>query len=309
MNPPSGPRPGGYVGRFAPSPTGDLHLGSLYTATGAYLDARSHQGRFLLRIDDLDRPRERPGAADRILRTLEAFGFEWDGPVVQQSARAAAHGRALAALRALERLYPCDCTRRERALGVGAYPGTCRHRREPIRGPHALRVRVDPIEIDIDDRIQGRWRRNLAATGDFIVQRRDGIVAYPLAVVVDDAALGVTDVVRGADLLDSTPAQRFLQTLLSLPTPRYAHLPVLTEPDGAKLAKSRRSVPLDARIAGPQLATVFDLLGLAPPAGLARARIEELWAWGVAHWNAQQVPRRPNLPLPAPTAAPLGPAG
>ena len=275
-------------------------MGSLYTAAAAYLDARSHGGRCHLRIDDLDRPRERPGASGRILRTLDAFGFEWDGPIVHQSARTAAHHGALEVLRALGRLYACDCSRRERASGDSVYPGTCRRRRDPIQGPHALRVRVDPVDLAIDDRIQGPFHRNLAATGDFIVRRRDGIVAYPLAVVVDDAALGVTDVVRGADLLDSTPAQRFLQTLLSLPTPRYAHLPVLTEPDGTKLAKSRRSVPLDDRIAGHQLAAVFDWLGLDPPAELARARVAELWAWGIAHWDAKRVPRRSNLPLPAP---------
>ena len=277
-----------------------MHLGSLYTATGAYLDARAHRGLFRVRIDDLDRPRERPGAADRILRTLDAFGFEWDGPILRQSARSDAHERALATLRTLERLYACDCSRRERALGDGAYPGTCRSRRDPIRRPHALRVRVDPVDVGIDDRIQGSFRRNLAATGDFIVRRRDGIVAYPLAVVVDDAVIGVTDVVRGADLLDSTPAQRFLQDLLSLPPPRYAHLPVLTEADGGKLAKSRRSVPLDDRSAGRQLAAVYDWLGLGPPTELADAHVAEIWTWGIAHWDARRVPRRPSLALPTP---------
>ena len=236
------------------------------------------------------------------MRTLAAFGFEWDGPILRQSAHAAAHGSALEALRTLGRLYPCDCTRRTRSTGEGAYPGTCRRRTEPVRGPHALRVRVDPVEVAVEDRIQGLFRRNLAVMGDFIVRRRDGIVAYPLAVVVDDAALGVTDVVRGADLLDSTPPQRFLQSLLSLPAPRYAHLPVLTEPDGAKLAKSRRSVPLDERIAGRQLFAVFGWLGLAPPGDLARATVAELWSWGVAHWDARRVPRRSSSPLSGPAA-------
>ena len=217
---------------------------------------------------------------------------------MRQRARAAAHASALEVLRALGRLYPCDCTRRARATRAGPYPGTCRGRTEPVRGPHALRVRVDPVEVTVDDRIQGLFHRNLAVTGDFIVQRRDGIVAYPLAVVVDDAALGVTDVVRGADLLDGTPPQRFLQALLSLPATRYAHLPVLTEPDGAKLAKSRHSVPLDAQRAGRQLFAVFGLLGLAPPAALARAAVAELWAWGLEHWDADRVPRRSSLPLP-----------
>ena len=221
---------------------------------------------------------------------------------MHQSARSADHRAALETLRALERLYACDCSRRERTSGDAVYAGTCRSRRDPIRGPHALRVRVDPVDITIDDRIQGPFRMNLAALGDFIVQRRDAIVAYPLAVVVDDAALGVTDVVRGADLLDSTPPQRFLQSLLSLPAPRYAHLPVLTEPDGAKLAKSRRSVPLDERIASRQLFAVFGWLGLAPPGDLARATVAELWSWGVAHWDARRVPRRSSSPLSGPAA-------
>ena len=221
---------------------------------------------------------------------------------MRQRTRTAAHASALEALLALERLYPCDCTRRTRAAREGPYPGTCRGRTLPARGPHALRLRVDPLEITVDDRIQGSFHRNLAATGDFIVRRRDGIVAYPLAVVVDDAALGVTDVVRGADLLDGTPPQRYLQSLLSLPAPRYAHLPVLTEPDGAKLAKSRRSVPLDERRAGPQLLAVFALLGLAPPATLRGADVGELWTWGFERWAADRVPRRSSLPLtdPAP---------
>ncbi len=241
-----------------------------------------------------------PGASERILRTLEAFGFEWDRPIVRQSARHGAYAAALATLRAQGRLFPCDCSRRERSAAKGApYPGTCRSGARLVRAPYALRLRIDPGLFAIDDRIPGEYRQDLAASGDFIVERRDGCVAYPLAVVVDDAAQGVTDVVRGADLLESTPQQRFLQTLLSLSPPRYAHLPVLTEPGGAKLAKSRRSVPLDAGRAPATLATVFALLGLEPPTELAGGTVREAWTWACARWDATRVPRRASLAAPA----------
>ena len=242
-----------------------------------------------------------PGAADRILRTLEAFGFDWDGPILRQSSRHGTYAAVLATLLAQGRLFACDCSRRGRAAGRGTpYPGTCRSGARRVRAPYALRLRIDPCIVAIDDLIQGEYRQDLAASGDFIVKRRDGIIAYPLAVVVDDAAQGVTDIVRGADLLESTPQQRFLQSLLSLPAPRYAHLPVLTEPGGAKLAKSRRSVALNTARAPSQLATVFRLLGLEPPAELAGGTVHEAWAWAIARWDPGRVPKGASLAAPAP---------
>jgi len=275
-------------------------LGSLYTAAGAYLDARAHGGRFLLRIEDLDRPREVAGSAARILATLRAFGFEWDGPVVRQHERGERYAAALDALQARGLCFLCGCSRVRRG-GETRYPGTCRDRAASAGGRSAVRVRVEPGEIAVFDRLQGIYRQDLAAAaGDFIVKRRDGIIAYVLAVVVDDAAEGVTDVVRGADLLDSTPRQVYLQRLLGLATPRYAHLPVLLEADGGKLAKSRRSVRVDADSAAPQLHRVFTLLGLRPPGELRRAPIAAAWSWAIAHWDLHGVPARPSLPLQDP---------
>ena len=272
-------------------------MGSLYTAAGAYLDARAHGGRFLLRIEDLDRPREIAGSAARMLATLHAFGFEWDGPVVRQRERGERYAAALDALQARGHCFLCACSRPRRGEEA-RYPGTCRERGVPASTRPAVRVRVEPGEIAVFDRLQGIFRQDLAAAaGDFIVKRRDGIIAYVLAVVVDDAAQGVTDVVRGADLLESTPRQVYLQRLLGLPTPRYAHLPVLLEADGGKLAKSRRSVRLDADSAAPQLHRIFSLLGLRPPGELRRAPIATAWAWAAAHWDLQRVPARVSVPL------------
>ncbi len=292
--------PAGYVGRFAPTPSGDLHLGSLYTAAASYLDARSAGGRWLLRLEDVDRPRELPGAADRILRALAAFGFEWDGPVVRQSERAPLYAAALDELRAAGALFACSCSRRERA-DAERYPGTCRD--GPQRpGPTALRLRVDPGFVEFDDRVQGRFRQDVAAqVGDFTVQRRDGIIAYALAVVVDDAEQGVTHVVRGADLLDSTPPQILLQRRLSLATPSYAHVPLIVAADGSKLAKTRGSEPLEWRAEDPCacariLAATCRRLGLSPPPDLQGEKIFEIWRWAIAAWSLKTVPRRLFFP-------------
>ncbi len=285
------------MGRFAPSPTGDLHLGSLYAAAASYLDARAHGGRWLIRLEDLDRPRERPGAAARILRTLEAFGFEWDGEVVRQSDRGPLYAAALDALRRAGRTFECSCSRLDLA-DAPRYPGSCRS--GPLRRgrPTAVRLRVEPGIVRFTDRIQGPGARDVAATaGDLVIRRRDGIVSYLLAVVVDDAAQGVTDVVRGADLIEHTPAQRHLQELLGLPAPRYAHVPVLTEPDGAKLAKSARSLALDAREPQGPLLRALDLLGLPVGEQPLPAGLPEIWDWAIRRWDPERVPKRPALPV------------
>ena len=289
----------GYIGRFAPSPSGDLHLGSLFTAVASYLDARSHGGRWLLRIEDLDAGREVDGAAARIMATLAAFGFEWQQPVLRQSARIEAYRSTINELDQRGLIYRCRCTRRDLPED-DRYAGTCRERRWPAEVAGALRLRVEPAMIDFADALQGTFRQDVArSVGDFIVQRRDGIIAYALAVVVDDAAQGVTHVVRGADLLDSTARQIYLQRILKVPTPLYAHVPVLVEADGAKLAKSRRSIAIDSRSAAPQLCAVLALLGLFAPATLRAAGVREVWNWALEHWHSARLSRQLSIPVGA----------
>ncbi len=280
------------MGRFAPTPSGDLHLGSLYTAAASYLDARSRGGRWLLRIEDLDRPREAPGCADRILRTLEAFGFEWDGEIVRQGDRTDQYALALQRLQEHRLTFECSCSRLQ-LEDESRYPGTCRERPSLLRVPTATRLRVEPGPILFTDRIQGAYRQDVAhAVGDVILQRRDRVFSYLLAVVVDDAAQGVNHVVRGADLLDNTPRQIYLQRLLGLPLPAYAHVPVLTEVDDTKLAKSRRSVRVDASSAVAQLQRVFSLLGQSPARSLAGASLADAWSWAIGAWAVGNVPKR-----------------
>ncbi len=272
-----------YVGRFAPSPTGSLHLGSLVAALGSYLDARSRGGRWLVRMEDLDRARVVKGSADDMLRTLERFGLQWDGAVEYQSARNAHYRQALERLSALGATFECSCSRRELERAAG-YPGTCRNgpRR---RGATALRFRVADVTVAVKDRLQGTCCFSLRERGDVIVRRRDGAFAYQLAVVVDDALQGITDVVRGADLLDSTPWQMALQQTLGLPTPRYAHLPLVTEPDGAKLAKSRRSTAIHTGSCSRQLCEALALLQQQPPAELESEPPALLLQWACANWR------------------------
>jgi glutamyl-Q tRNA(Asp) synthetase len=274
--------------RFAPSPTGPLHLGSLLAAVGSYLDARTAGARWLVRIEDLDTPRVVPGCADEMLRTLEAFGFEWDGDVLYQSTRRDAYREALASLASAGRTFRCSCSRKDLATedDAGGYPGTCRS--GPTRpGPTSVRFRVSDSSIHFDDLFQGPQTFDLATCGDVVVERRDGLASYQIAVVIDDAFQNVTRVVRGADLLSSTPWQIDLQRALSLPQPSYGHLPLLLEPDGAKLSKSRRSLPLDASRAVSALFSTLTHLSQPPPPDLAHSSIKEVWKWAIRHWNPQ----------------------
>jgi glutamyl-Q tRNA(Asp) synthetase len=268
-----------------------LHLGSLFTAAASFLEARARGGEWLLRIEDLDRPREVPGAASRMLSTLEAFGFQWDGAIVRQSDRHPLYEAALARLAAQGLLFDCTCARQELEEHE-RYPGYCR---EGVRKPslaRARRLRVEAGQIEFHDRVQGRFRQDVAsAVGDLLLVRRDRIYAYVLAVVVDDDAQGITDIVRGADLLDNTPRQIYLQRALGLTTPTYAHVPLLTEPDGGKLAKSKRSVQLNQGRVQSQLRAVFELLGMRPPADLDTGNIAEIWVWAVANWKLERVPK------------------
>lgn len=279
---------GPYTGRFAPSPTGPLHFGSLVAALAGWLDARRAGGRWLLRMEDLDRPRVIPGAADAILRQLESCGLGWDGAIVRQSERLARYEEALRTLS--PRCYPCGCTRREledSALAIDGsriYPGTCRRGLPPGKAARALRLRTDGEPIVFVDRVQGELVQNVEAeVGDFVLKRADGQIAYQLAVVVDDAAQGVTDVVRGADLLDSTARQILLQRLLGAATPRYLHVPVATNAAGEKLSKQTR-----APDAGPaDLPRALSFLGMPPPKDVAGA---DLLAWAIAQWDPSRIP-------------------
>jgi len=276
-----------YTGRFAPSPTGVLHLGSLATAAASILEARTRGGRWLLRIEDLDTARVVPGASDGILRTLEALGFHWDEAVWYQSRRLEHYEAALGQLRQRGFLYECSCSRRD--LGAsddrGGYPGTCRAGAAKP-GPTALRFRADLQTFGpLVDELQGSLGAGISAGGDPVVRRRDGLHAYQLAVVVDDAASRVSHVVRGTDLLPSCRWQRALQTALHLPPVAYAHVPLLTEADGAKLSKSAHSIAAPLRVDGAVLYRVLTLLRQTPPAELSRASVAQSWEWALAHWQ------------------------
>ncbi len=271
-----------YCGRFAPSPTGPLHFGSLVAAVASWLDARAHGGRWLVRIEDVDEPRCRPEWADDILRTLERLGLVWDAPVVRQRDRKDLYREALARLRQTGHAYPCGCTRREAA---GRYPGLCRNGLPPGRQARSWRFRVPSGRIGFEDRWHGWFEQDVEAdAGDFILLRADGFFAYQLAVVVDDAAQAVTHVVRGADLLDSTPRQILLQRALGLPQPAYLHHPVVTDPAGRKLSKQNHAPALDPVRDQENLRAALQFLGLCPPGELGTA---ELLAWGRQHWLAR----------------------
>ncbi|HEV7164313.1 MAG TPA: tRNA glutamyl-Q(34) synthetase GluQRS [Gammaproteobacteria bacterium] len=283
-----------YIGRYAPSPTGPLHFGSLVAAVGSWLDARAQGGRWLLRMENLDPPREMPGAADRILRTLEAFGLEWDGPVLYQSLRLDAYAAAEVQLTDMAAAFPCACTRSEIAdssvhgLEGPIYPGTCRHGLTPDREARALRLKAPDEAISFEDGLQGTVTQNLARDiGDFIIRRADGCHAYQLAVVVDDAHQGVTHVVRGADLLFSTPRQLLLQRLLGLPRPHHLHLPIALNQAGEKLSKQTQARPVEGTDPVQTLWQTLAFLCQEPPEALKDASIEELRAWALAHWRRE----------------------
>lgn len=285
-----------YRGRFAPTPSGPLHFGSLVAALGSYLDARCHDGSWLVRIEDVDTPRVVPGAADTILRTLEAYGFEWEGPVLYQSQRGRTYRDALEHLRAQGLVYACDCSRKQlaesarRGIDGTIYPGTCRTRHLGTR-TGALRLIVPEARIIFDDRQQGQFACDIdAECGDFVLRRADGVYAYHLAVAVDDAEQAITHIIRGADLLTATPRHLALQGRLGYPTPDYLHLPVVLDARGDKLSKQTMAAPIDPHPPLPALLEAAAFLGMsiieAPDA------LDDFWPWASTAW-----PRRRIEPL------------
>ena len=290
-------------GRFAPSPTGPLHFGSLVAALGSWLQARSQAQTWCLRIEDVDITRTRPGADAAIRRALEALCLVWDGPVMVQSQRTAVYAAALERLRDAGWAYPCACTRQavaavaQTGLDGPVYPGTCRAGLPAGSAARAWRVRVSAGATTFDDAVFGRQQQTLAeAVGDFVVRRADGLFAYQLAVVLDDAEAGVTEVVRGADLLDSTPRQIWLQQLLGLPVPRYAHLPLAVDAAGVKWSKQTGAPALDLQRPGAELARALEFLGHPPPAGLQSAPPDEVLTWALPVWSLARVPKVRYLP-------------
>lgn len=289
-----------YVGRFAPSPTGDLHFGSLLAAISSFLQGRRHGGKWLLRIEDIDPPREVAGSARRIVADLAKIGMRPDEPVLFQSTRIASYRQACEQLLASGHAYWCACTRKSLPAS-GIYPGTCRAGISPGQKPRALRLRVPDEPVSFIDGLQGAQVEQLQRTsGDFVIQRADGLHAYQLAVVVDDAHQGVTEVVRGADLLDSTARQIWLQRCLGLPTPGYVHIPVATDSSGKKLSKSTGSDPWRLFAPAKALRMALGFLGHdAPELGLP-----DTWAWAIEHWSLEKVPRTQGVDVsgPAPPA-------
>ena len=288
-----------YVGRFAPSPTGPLHFGSLLAAVASYLRARIHGGRWLVRIEDIDPPREQPGAAEAIIEALDCYGFEWDGPILYQSASTEIHAAARDRLLGTGDAYRCSCSRRDLAdcprgpLGQ-IYPGTCRS--GCAGGEYAIRVKTNDAPVGFIDGLQGPQEQRLESqSGDFVIWRRDGLAAYHLAVVVDDYQQGITEIVRGVDLLDSTPRQIWLQRTLGYPTPVYRHIPVIVVPDGRKLSKSTgaAAVPLDTP--GPVLADALRALGQPLPDTLTLAPTREIWEWAGQHWRDDPLARMTEI--------------
>ena len=282
-------KPDQYVGRFAPSPTGPLHFGSLLAALASYLQARSNNGRWLVRIEDIDPPREQAGSDKLILDALQAYGFQWDGPVTYQSASTDAHQSFVDELISGGLAYPCKCSRRtlsdakKGALGR-IYPGTCRSGCDGT--DVSIRVLTDDQPISFEDRLQGQVTQRLESeSGDFVIKRRDGLIAYHLAVVVDDHLQSISEVVRGIDLIDSTPRQIHLQRQLGFTTPEYLHIPVAINSKGQKLSKLTGAMAIPDKPVRPVLVAALDALEQQTPAGLPQASLDEIWAWAIEHWD------------------------
>lgn len=285
--------PGRYVGRFAPSPTGPLHFGSLAAAVASYLQAKVNNGVWLLRIENIDPPREQPGASEVIIEALRRYGFQWDDDIRFQSDSRVYHDAAVNELINSSRAYRCGCSRKDLASAARSslgtlYPGTCRA--GTTARDAAIRVLTDNHNISFDDRLQGTFTQRLESeSGDFVIQRRDGLIAYQLAVVVDDARDGVTEIVRGIDLIESTPRQIWLQQLLGFNTPRYMHLPVITHANGDKLSKLTGAAAISIVHAERTLVEVLVALEQDPPREIESTSIDKIWQWATENWQPQKL--------------------
>ncbi len=291
-----------YIGRFAPSPSGPLHFGSLVSALASYLDARAHGGAWLIRMDDIDPPREVPGASETILAQLSAHGLHHDGEVIYQGTRNAAYERALEQLAQRRLLFACDCNRKRLGELGGIYDGHCRQRGLPLNAAGmALRVIVPDglAPLTFDDLFQGHQSFDLHRdSGDFVVRRKDRLYAYQLATAVDEIELGITHVIRGADLLDSTARQHYLISLLGGTPPRYGHIPAALDAAGLKLSKQNHAPAIDNDTAAANVRAALQWLGLPPPADARSLPLATLLEWAIEHWQRQRVPRSPSRPAP-----------
>tara|TARA_B110000914_G_scaffold186160_1_gene170085 strand:+ start:235 stop:1149 length:915 start_codon:yes stop_codon:yes gene_type:complete len=288
----------GYIGRFAPSPTGPLHFGSLLAALASFLDARANQGKWLMRIEDLDPPREPAGSAELILQQLQDFGMNWDDEVLYQSTRLGVYEEVMGQLQDKGLAYPCDCTRPQiREMGL-VYNGSCRERSTPPEKPYALRLKTEALKIGFDDVIQGHFSQQLELdAGDFVIRRKDELYAYQLAVVVDDEFQNITHVVRGWDLLDSTPRQIYLQRVLNYQEMSYIHIPIIVDEKGQKLSKQAFAPSIETDRASEAIYKALVFLGQVPPAEIAIERPESQLQWAIANWDSQAVAKVSSLPL------------
>lgn len=282
----------GYIGRFAPSPSGPLHLGSLLTAVASYLDARANQGQWLLRLENIDPPREQDGAAKLIINSLKAHSLHWDGDILWQSQRSKNYDTALSKLVTTQNAYHCSCSRAQLAQHGGIHPKQCIN--PPKEGDYAIRLKIPHTNVRFTDRVQGAQRYSADKIGDPVLKRRDGLYAYQLAVVIDDADQHISDVVRGVDLLDATAWQLHLQHALSLPTMRYLHLPVIVGDDGHKLSKQSFAPAINDLLANQNLRQVLSYLNQPPPPKLETT---EILQWAIEHWRPQLIPAGASLSL------------
>lgn len=277
-----------YIGRFAPSPTGPLHFGSLMTAVASFIEARQKGGQWLIRIEDIDTPRTVPGASQLILSTLAQLNLQADDTVVYQSQRHTYYQAYLEKLNQQKLLYPCICSRKR--LNGQIYDGRCRQQTISLQQPHALRVKTEFQLIGFTDELQGQYQQNLTeAVGDFIVKRRDNLFAYQLTTVVDDALQGITHVVRGNDLLDITGRQLYLQQLLQLPTPNYCHLPIALDINGRKLSKQNHAPAVDGQQGVPLLCKILTVFNQHPPDFLWQSSLTHFWEWAIANWDKRKI--------------------
>ena len=290
-----------YRGRFAPSPTGPLHFGSLISAVASYLQSKTRNGVWLVRIEDIDPPREVPGSSDSILHSLEQHGLHWDETVLYQSKHHERYEAALDALWQQAKLYYCQCSRKmiaeaQQSNDISVYPGTCRNLSLTASINTAIRVVVENDTLVFNDPVQGTFQQNLIKdVGDFVLRRADGLFAYQLAVVVDDAFQQISEVVRGSDLLDNTPRQMLLQQYLSLETPAYVHHPVAINTAGEKLSKQTFAKPVDSTDALANVHKVLDFLGQNPPSVSNFSSLDDLWQWAFQHWNIERIPGKASI--------------